>query len=195
MTDEALYELYNESFKKWTQQGLDAPWLCASFEEFCRQLNTSTAFIALDATTDELLGLHCFRGSRKHRRASGFYLAVTPKAQGEGIASRMLAYEAEVIRQAGYLYLKGSTSTKAEWSVRWHLKNGYRIVGYHHSPNDNFANYMFRKQLAPSILWGPTLGPLTARMSFAASWLVNHLLKHSDGRDNLLGRLARKIIH
>ena len=32
-------------------------------------------------------------------------------------------------------------------------------------------------------------------MSFAASWLVNHLLKHSDGRDNLLGRFARKIIH
>ena len=32
-------------------------------------------------------------------------------------------------------------------------------------------------------------------MSFAASWLVNHLLKHSDGRDNLLGRVARKLIH
>ena len=195
VTDETLYELYNESFKKWTQQGLDAPWLCPSFEEFCRQLNTSTAFIAVDATTDELLGLHCFRGSRKHRRAYDFYLAVKPQAQGQGIASRMLAYEVKVIKQAGYVYLIDTTAMKAEWSVRWHLKNGYRIVGYHHSPNDNFANYMFRKPLAPSILWGPTLGPLTARMSFAASWLVNHLLKHSDGRDNLLGRLARKIIH
>ena len=107
----------------------------------------------------------------------------------------MLAYEAEVIKQAGYLYLKDNTATTAEWSVRWHLKNGYRIVGYYRVPNYNFTNYVFRKQLAPSILWGPTLGPLTARMSFAASWLVNHLLKHSDGRDNLLGRFARKIIH
>ena len=195
VTDEALYELFNESFKKWAQQGLDAPWLCASFEEFCKQLNSSTAFVAVDATTDELLGLHCFRRNKKHRWAYDFYLAVKPKAQGEGIASRMLAYEAEVIKKAGYLYLKDSTATTAEWSVRWHLKNGYRIVGYYRVPNNNFTNYVFRKQLAPSILWGPTLGPLTARMSFAASWLVNHLLKHSDGRDNLLGSVARRIIH
>ena len=195
VTDEALYELCNESFKKWAQQGLEAPWLCASFEEFCKQLNTSTAFIAMDTTTEEVLGLHCFRGNKKHRRAFGFYLAVTPKAQGQGIASQMLEYEAEFIRQKGYRYLTGSTATTAEWSVRWHLKNGYRIVGYYRVLSNNFTNYVFRKQLAPSILWGPTVGPLTARMSFAASWLVNHLLKHSDGRDNLLGRFARRMIH
>ena len=195
VTDEALYELYKESFKMWAQQGMEAPWLCASFEEFCKHLNTSTAFIAVDTNTDELLGLHCFRGNKKHRRAFGFYLAVTPKAQGQGIATQMLKYEAEIIRQKGYRYLTGNTATTAEWSVRWHLKNGYRIIGYYHSPKDNFANYVFRKQLVPSILWGPALGPLTARMSFAASWLVNHLLKHSDGQDNLLGRIARKIIH
>ena len=195
VTDEALYELFNESFKRWAQQGLEAPWLNVSFEKFCKQLNTSTVFIAVDANTDELLGLHCFRGNKKHRWAYDFYLAVKPKAQGQGISSRMLAYEAEVIKKAGYLYLKDSTATTAEWSVRWHLKNGYRIVGYYRVPNHNFTNYVFRKQLAPSILWGPTLGPLTARMSFAASWLVNHLLKHSDGRDNLLGSVARRIIH
>ena len=193
-TDEALYELFNESFKRWKEKGLEAPWLNVSFEKFSKQLNTSIVFIAVDATTDELLGLHCFRKNKKHRRAYDFYLAVRPKAQGQGIASRMLAYEAEVIKQAGYLYLKDNTATTAEWSVRWHLKNGYRIVGYYRVPNYNFTNYVFRKQLAPSILWGPTLGPLTAQLSFATSWLVNHLLKHSDGRDNLLGRFARKMV-
>jgi ribosomal protein S18 acetylase RimI-like enzyme len=195
VTDETLYDLFNESFKRWKEKGLEAPWLNVSFEKFCKQLNTSTVFVAVDANTDELLGLQCFRKNKKHRWAYDFYLAVKPKAQGQGIASRMLAYEAEVIKQAGYLYLKDNTATTAEWSVRWHLKNGYRIVGYYRVPNYNFTNYVFRKQLAPSILWGPTLGPLTARMSFAASWLVNHLLKHSDGWDNLLGRFARKIIH
>ena len=106
VTDDALYELFNESFKKWAQQGLEAPWLNVSFEKFCKQLNTSTVFIAVDANTDELLGLHCFRKNKKRRWAYDFYLAVAPKAQGQGISSRMLAYEAEVIRQAGYLYLK-----------------------------------------------------------------------------------------
>ena len=195
VTDETLYDLFNESFKRWKEKGLEAPWLNVSFEKFSKQMNTSSVFIAVDANTDELLGLQCFRKNKKHRWAYDFYLAVKPKAQGQGIASRMLAYEAEVIKQAGYLYLKDNTATTTEWSVRWHLKNGYRIVGYYRVPNYNFTNYVFRKQLAPSILWGPTLGPLTARISFAASWLVNHLLKHSDGRDNLLGRFARKIIH
>lgn len=195
ISDEALFELVNESYRQWIDQGLEAHWLHRTQEDFRKMIRTATVFVAQDADTGELLGMHSFRGNKKSGRASGFYLTVSPRAKREGIASRMLAYEAERIRQAGYRYIKETTATTAEWSVRWHLKNGYRIIGYYHSPNDNFTNYVFRKQLVPSILWGPTLGPLTARMSFAASWLVNHLLKHSDGRDNLLGRLVRKIIH
>ena len=195
MTDEALYALNKESHGMWTEQGLDAPWMHLTFPEFQQAIRGIPMFVALDAETGELLGMHSFRTHRKEGWCYGYRLAIASSARREGIASRMLAYEAERIRQAGYRYLRGVTGTTAEWSVRWHLRNGYRIIGYYHSPNNNFANYVFRKQLAPSILWGPTLGPLTARMSFAASWLVNHLLKHSDGRDNLLGRFARKIIH
>ena len=195
VTDEALYALDEESHRIWAEQGLDAPWMHRSFAEFQRIIHSVMVFVALDAETGELLGMHSFRAYQRKGWCYGFLLAVTSSVQREGIASKMIAYEAEVIRQAGYHYLRGVTGTTAEWSVRWHLKNGYRIVGYYRLPNNNFTNYVFRKQLAPSILWGPTLGPLTARMSFAASWLVNHLLKHSDGRDNLLGCLARKIIH
>ena len=195
MTDEALYALNKESHGMWTEQGLDAPWMHLTFPEFQQAIRGIPMFVALDAETGELLGMHSFRTHRKEGWCYGYRLAIASSARREGIASRMLTYEAERIRQAGYRYLRGVTGTTAEWSVRWHLRNGYRIIGYYHSPNNNFTNYVFRKQLAPSILWGPTLGPLTARMSFAASWLVNHLLKHSDGRDNLLGRFARKIIH
>jgi GNAT superfamily N-acetyltransferase len=191
VTDEALYALDQESFRMWAEHGMDAPWMHLTFEEFQRAIQNVPMFVATDAETGELLGMHSYRLRRKQRWCYGFRLAVAESARQEGIASRMLEYEAECIRQAGYRYLKGATATTAGWSVRWHLKNGYRIVGYYHSPNDNFTNYVFRRQLVPSVLWGPTLGPLTARMSFAASWLVNHLFKHSDGRDNILGKLAR----
>ena len=194
VTDEALYALYHESYKKWAKMGLDTPWMHCTLEGFCKYLQNALVFVTLDQATNELLGMHCFRGYKKQCRVFGFFLAVSPEVQGEGIASRMLAHEAEFIRQKGYRYLRGVTATTAEWSVQWHLRNDYRIVGYYHSPNDNFANYVFRKQLAPSILWGPKLGPLTARMSFAGSWLVNHVLKHSDGRDNFMGRIARKVL-
>ena len=195
VTDEALYALDDESHRIWAEKGLDAPWMHRSFTEFQRIIHSVTVFVAQDAETGELLGMHCFRTYQRKGWCYGFLLAVTSSVQREGIASKMLAYEVERIRQSGYRYIREVTATTADWSVRWHLKNGYRIIGYYRVPNDNFTNYVFRKQLAPSILWGPTLGPLTARMSFAASWLVNHLLKHSDGRDNLLGRLARKLNH
>lgn len=195
LTDEALYALDDESHRIWAEKGLDAPWMHRSFTEFQRIIHSVTVFVAQDAETGDLLGMHCFRAYQRKGWCYGFLLAVTSSVQREGIASKMLAYEVERIRQSGYRYIREVTATTADWSVRWHLKNGYRIIGYYRVPNNNFANYVFRKQLAPSILWGPMLGPLTARMSFAASWLVNHLLKHSDGRDNLLGRLARKIIH
>ncbi len=195
ITDETLYALDDESHRIWAEKGLDAPWMHRSFSEFQRIIHSVTVFVALDAETGELLGMHCFRAYQRKGWCYGFLLAVTSSVQREGIASKMLAYEVERIRQSGYRYIREVTATTADWSVRWHLKNGYRIIGYYRVPHDNFANYVFRKQLAPSILWGPTLGPLTARMSFAASWLVNHLLKHSDGRDNLLGRFARKLIH
>ena len=195
ITDEALYALDDESHRIWAEKGLDAPWMHRPFTEFQRIIHSVTVFVALDAETGELLGMHCFRAYQRKGWCYGFLLAVTSSVQREGIASKMLAYEVERIRQSGYRYIREVTATTADWSVRWHLKNGYRIVGYYRVPNDNFTNYVFRKQLMPSILWGPTLGPLTARMSFAASWLVNHLLKHSDGRDNLMGRFARKLIH
>ena len=91
-------------------------------------------FVALDAETGELLGMHSFRTHRKEGWCYGYRLAIASSARREGIASRMLTYEAERIRQAGYRYLRGVTGTTAEWSVRWHLRNGYRIIGYYHSP-------------------------------------------------------------
>lgn len=195
VTDEALYALDKESHRMWAEQGMEAPWMHLTFEEFQEKIHHAPMFVATDAKTGELLGMHSFRPHRKQRWCYGFRLAVAASARHEGIATRMLEYEADFLRQKGYRYLTGSTSMTAEWSVRWHLKNGYRIVGYYRVPNNNFTNYVFRKQLVPSVLWGPTLGPLTARMSFAGSWIVNHVLKHSDGRDNFMGRIARKVIH
>lgn len=191
ISDEALYALSEASHKMWIEKGLDGPWLHVSWEEFRRQLQTSTVFVAVDGITGELLGMHCFYANKKQRRAFGFYLAVSPSAQREGIASRMLAYEAKRIRQAGFSYLKGITATNAEWSVRWHLKNGYRIIGYYHSPNDNFANYVFRKQLVPSILWD---NGLYCRLRFLFAYTITHLTKDSRGQDNLIGRIARKVL-
>ena len=74
-------------------------------------------FVALDADTNELLGMHVLRLNKRKGRADGADLSVSPKAQHEGIASRMLQAEAQRLRQEGYRYMVGSTAIPATWSV------------------------------------------------------------------------------
>ena len=193
----------------WAEHRLDAPWMHLSFEKFQRAIRGVAMFLALDAETRELLGMYCFRAHRREGWCYGFRLVIAQSAQHEGIASRMLAYVAERIRQAGYRYLKSVTATTAEWSVCWHLKNGYRIIGYYHAPDDNFANYVFRKQLIPISFSSPSAiafilrHPVYAlyscsffcRLRFLVAYAITCLFKDSQGQDNLLGRLARKLIH
>ena len=208
VTDEALYELSKETLKLWTDQGMDAPWMHMSFERFCQYINGVPMFVAQDAETGELLGMHCFRPYRQEGWCWGFCLAVAPSVYREGIASRMLEYEAGFIRQKGYRYMMGVTATTADWSIRWHLKNGYRIIGYCHSPKDNFANYVFRKQLIPISLSSPSgiafvlRHPVYAlhssaafcRLHYAVSYAIMWLTKDKQGNDNLLGKVARRMI-
>ena len=209
VTDEALYALNNEAYMMWSEQGMEAPWLHRSLAEFQRIIHSVTMFVALDAETGELLGMHCFRAYRQQGWCYGFLLAVAVSARREGVASLMLGYEADRIRKAGYRYIEQVTATTADWSIHWHLKNGFRIIGYNRSPNNNFANYVFRKQLIPISLSSPSgiafvlRHPVYAlhssaafcRLRFYLSYAVNRLVKHADGRDNLLGRLGRKMIH
>ncbi len=209
VTDEALYALEIDSHRIWREQGLEAPWMRLSFEEFQQAVRNVLMFVALDAETGELLGMHSFNTYRRQGWCYGSRLAVASSARREGIASRMLDYEAGRIRQAGYRYLKGVTGTTADWSIRWHLRNGYCIIGYYRSPEKNYANYVFRKQLIPISLSSPAgiafvlRHPVYAlhssaafcRLRFYLSYAVNRLVKHADGRDNLLGRLGRKMIH
>jgi ribosomal protein S18 acetylase RimI-like enzyme len=208
VTDEALYALSLESYRMWQEQGLEAPWMHRSLAEFQRIIHSVTVSVALDAETGELLGMHCFRAYQQGC-CYGFLLAVASSAQREGIASRMLAYEAERIRQSEFRYIKEVTATTADWSIRWHLRNGYHIIGYYRSPEKNYANYVFRKQLIPISLSSPSgiafilRHPVYAlhsnaafcRLRFYLSCAVNRLTKDADGRDNLIGRVARKMIH
>ena len=118
VSDDALYWQAEESYQQWGQQGLHVPSLHRSFESFQQITRKMQVFVALDAETGELLGMHFFRPNRKKKSAYGFYLAVAPKAKRQGIASQILQYETDYIRNLGYRYIWGRTSVEADWSVR-----------------------------------------------------------------------------
>ena len=197
---EELYKLEQAAFQQWTDKGLYTPIEHTSVEQLQRYIADKVVFVAQDEATGELLGMHTLRLNKRKGRVDGANLAVSPKAQHEGIASRMLEAEAQRLRKAGYRYMVGNTGIPATWSVQWHLKNGYYIVGYSRSERNNYASYVFRKQIATDVrhhptdlLWTKPIAPVTAKIQYIASYLATCICKDKAGKLNWLGRRAKDV--
>ena len=200
MSVEELYKLEQATFQQWTDAGLYTPISNTSVERLQRYIADKAVFVAQDESTGELLGMHTLKLNKRKGRANGANLAVSPKAQHEGIASRMLEAEAQRLRKAGYRYIVENTAIPATWSVQWHLKNGYYIVGYSRSEKRNYASYVFRKQIAidvrhhpTDLLWVAPTAPVTAKLRYCLTWLATMICKDNSGRLNAIGRIAKDV--
>ena len=196
---EELYELRKAAFQLWGNADLYTSVAYTPIDLFQRYIADKAVFIAQDEATGELLGMHTLKLNKRKGRANGANLAVSPKAQHEGIASRMLEAEAQRLRKAGYRYIVENTAIPAIWSVQWHLKNGYRIVGYSRSERNNYASYIFRKQLATDVrhhptdlLWSRPVAPITAKIRYCLTWMATMVCKDKAGKLNWLGRRAKR---
>ena len=198
---EELYNLRKASYQQWLDEGLTSPGVYeVTLKGFSQYLSDKVVFVAHDAVTGELLGMHNLKLNKRKGCVWGANLAIAPQAKHEGIASRMLQEEVAQLKKRGYRYIRETTGVPATWSVRWHLKNGYRIVGYLRSEWNNYASYMFRKQFAydlrhhpTDILWLPCIAPVTSRLTYAATYLATLLCKTRTGNLNALGRLAKHL--
>ena len=200
MSVEELYKLEQVAFQQWTDAGLYTPVSNTSVERLQRYIADKAVFVAKDEATGELLGMHTLKLNKRKGRANGANLAVSPKAQHEGIASQMLEAEAQRLRKAGYRYMVGNTGIPAIWSVKWHLKNGYHIVGYSRSERNNYASYIFRKQIAidvrhhpTDLLWVAPIAPVTAKLRYCLTWMATMVCKDKAGKLNWLGRRAKDV--
>ena len=197
---EELYKLEQTAFQQWTDAGLYTLIAHTSIERLQRYIADKAVFVAQDEATGELLGMHTLKLNKRKGRANGANLAVSPKAQHEGIASRMLEAEAQRLRKAGYRYIVENTAIPATWSVQWHLKNGYHLVGYSRSERNNYASYIFRKQIATDVrhhptdlLWTRSIAPLTAKLLYCLSWFATNICKSKSGKLNAIGRIAKEV--
>ena len=196
---EELYELRKNAFIQWLVEGLK-PVVIVPIEQFKLYLSESTVFVAQDKATGELLAMRTLTLNRQQGRAAESNLSVAPKAKRQGIATKLINYEVEWLKKNGYRYTTCSTAIPATWSVQWHLKNGYYIVGYSRSEKHNYASYVFRKQIAVDVrhhptdlLWLPYIAPVTARLRYCLTWLATKICKDNSGRLNWLGRMAKDV--
>ena len=197
---EELYKLRKIAFQQWIELGLYTSVAYTPIEQFRQYLKDKAVFVAQDKATGELLGMHTLRLYKRKGRVNGANLAVSPKAQHEGIASRMLEAEAQRLRKAGYRYIVENTAIPAIWSMQWHLKNGYNIVGYSRSERNNYASYIFRKQIATDVrhhptdlLWTRPIAPITAKIRYCLTWMATMVCKDKAGKLNAIGRIAKKL--
>ncbi|MBQ8463855.1 MAG: GNAT family N-acetyltransferase [Prevotella sp.] len=198
---EELNLLRREAFGQWIEAGIDNAAKRGTAEGLANYIKDKTVFLAHDAATGELLAMRTLTLYPNKGKAGESNLSVSPKAKRQGIATRLFAAETEWLLKAGYRYVTCTTGIPATWSVRWHLKNGYLIVGYSRSERNNYASYVFRKQIATDVwhhptdlLWTRPIAPVTAKMRYAVSYIATCICKTREGRLNRIGRLAKKIM-
>ena len=197
---ERLYELRKCAFQQWKDAGLTIEGVQVPIEQFKRYLTDKTLFVAQDAATGELLAMRTLTLNSKKGHAAESNLSVAPHAKRQGIATRLIEEEVQWLRDKGYRYTTCSTAIPATWSVQWHLKNGYHIVGYSRSERNNYASYVFRKQIATDVrhhptdlLWVAPIASLTAKLLYCLSWLATNICKSKSGKLNAIGRIAKEV--
>lgn len=199
-TIEDVHQLVDKAWRRWLDAGLDAVSFHLSPERFAQNMSKRKVFVAIDQESGELLGCHALKANRKKHSLSGSFLAVRPKAQWHGVATRLLEEEMAIAIKAGYTHMLSATAPTAYWSVRWHLKNGYRIIGYRRSPQYNHPLYIFRRQLQPSSSFFSRVSyylyssRLFCRLRYYATYVATCICKDNQGRLNIIGRFIDRMI-
>lgn len=185
---EDVYKLIISSFQQWKENGLNSAVANYSFDEYKSKLHNATILVAHDSDNC-LLGTHTISFNTP-KCCFGKFLAVSPNAKRLGVGTFLFEKQCEIARQRGCEYILEDTSESAYWSVAWHLKQGYYIVGYESFSTNNYYSFIFRKQLVPSKLWDCMV---YCKFIYYLSYCKTKLLKTRYGRYTTLGSYFAKI--
>lgn len=187
-----VLELIKESFLQWQENGLDSILLRFTPSEFAENTSSAVVLVAIDDDNNDLIGTTTIviHHSKHEDWAYHKYLAVKPNFKGKGIATQLLKSCVEVADKSNYCYILSNTSVDAKWSVKWHLKNGFKIIGYY-SSSSNYYCYRFRYQVKNPSIWNCTL---FTRAVFCLSYLKTRAMRTRDGGFTWFGRLVLRLL-
>lgn len=177
-----VVQLMHRSFEEHIKEGLFFTCSSLTVSQFVDNTRKGLVLVAWD-TTDitSLLGTATVTLKRdKHNVVYGYheYLAINPSAKRLGIGTRLLKACISIISKAGGEYVMSDTAVGANSSVKWHKKNGFKIVGLESFASTKYYSYLFRKQLIPSKKWDNSL---YCYLTFVKSAIKTRLKKKADG--------------
>ena len=188
--DDALYvkalDLIHRSFEEHINHGI--VFTCSNFTLDDLKKKTDNGYITTVLLDRKLIGFHYF--SISGECAYGEFLAINPEYKRQGIASEILRKETKFLLDKGIVCLIEDTSADALSSVKYHLKNGYRIVGFASYRSTDYYSLVFRKQLVSPSLWNSVLW---CECSFVFSFIRCRLMRKRDGSYTFTGKALKAI--
>ena len=191
ITIKQIVTLLHESFQERLNEGLH--YTCSSIteEQFIKKTKDGIIFVAVDESTNELIGTSTLNvHNEKQKYGYMEYVAIKNTYKHGGIGSLLLKHLRKEAMALGCEYIISDTSTKASSAVRYHLKNGFKIVGLESYRSTNYWSYVFRMQLRPSFIWNNSL---YLKTRYILSFIFIKMTRTIDGSDTWIGKVIKVI--
>lgn len=152
---EDLTNLAHESFLERLKMGLHFGASTITPEQYKVYGSGRLILVAVDRSNGTLAGTMSFKLNKDNNTYWGEHggLAVRPGYKKRGIATKLFERLLEVAKEKKCEFILSDTAVGAESSVRWHKKNGFKIVGLDSFSSTNYYSYIFRKQLLYHPMW------------------------------------------
>lgn len=188
-----LVDLLHEAFQERLKQGLK--YTCSSMteEQFCQKTIDGIVYVAVDDESG-LCGtatLTIRTDKKGGRYGYNEYNGIRSDMKGKGIGTMLYREIERESRENGCEYLLSDTSTLATSAVKYHLKNGFKIIGLESYRSTNYWSYVFRRQLVPSKKWN---NPIYCKLQYLKSWLFIRVTRDINGNDTRIGRLYKRMV-
>ena len=153
---EQIVALMHESFKERENQGLKYTCSYMDVEAYKKNANDGTVLVAVDSDSGKFCGTEMFHIYVNEKNARYGYienLAISPEMKRMGVGSLLFKEILRLMKESCCEYVLSDTAVDAQSAVKYHKKNGFKIVGLYSYKTTNYYSYLFRLQLKPSLVW------------------------------------------
>ena len=192
-THENVVDLIRSSFQQWRERGIESSLLRLTPETFIKNTAKSTIFVAINGNGELVGTTTCDWLTDKNNILYGYnkYSAVSSSQKSSGIGSYLFDSVKECARSRKCSYILSDTSVLAPWSLKWHIKNGFKRVGLISFKSNKYYSYLFRCQLRSPSIWNYSL---YRNIRFILSYIKTRAWQRPDGGHTKLARFIIRLL-
>lgn len=180
-TYDELIKMIHASVQERVEQNLNFTVLRMSADDY-RDKNKD-GYVLVAYRDHDLLGTACthiYKDGEGNNYSYKEHMFVNPKCKRCGIGTLLQKKCVEIAKSNGCSYIISDTAVGAKSSVKWHLKNGSKIVALRSFPSTNYYSYIFRQQLDPHPKWS---NPVYCKFNYLKSAIRCRMYKLPNGDD------------